>query len=74
MKSVQRGYENVRLQPNASKSIPISTVDVGKSILVIDRTNTVLFRFELTQANIKVINTTSNLADLIFSWQVVEFY
>lgn len=64
----------MRLQPNASTSIPISTVDVGKSILVIDRAQEVVFRFELTKENIKVINTTSNLADLIFSWQVVEFY
>lgn len=64
----------MRLQPSASTSIPISTVDVGKSILVIDRVQEVVVRFELTQANIKVINTASNLTDLIFSWQVVEFY
>lgn len=82
VKSVQRGKTSPLLVETVnSKTIPISAINLSKSVLIINYMSTYdaidNFGVELYQDYIHLTmnNPSGNYRDtLVFSWQVIEFY
>lgn len=82
VKSVQRGKtDSLSVEKNNPKMIPISAINVSKSVLVINHASSGVYiaglGIELYQDYIYLtMNNSSNDAGvkLVFSWQVIEFY
>jgi len=81
IKSIQRGNGNIGLY-NLSITINISSVDLTKSVVLVNSTSSILFPagnllkasfVSATQIKLELPATATGTADVTFSWQVIEF-